>query len=563
MVGGGVPLTRSPANNRYHIMVFLIRNYLKNLFLTFLTATLLALSFPNHSIYIFAWVGLVPWLVANNAKSPLWSFVLSLICGMIFFMGIFDWILEISGYTYLHHALLALYLGSYFGIFGLALSVISRRYGLAVSLVSAPFIWVSLEYLRSNMFFLALPWGLLSHSQHNNPITIQIASITGAYGISFLIVAVNSAIAAGILALNSRQNTPKTDNSYHGPSKRKLVVFASVALTLLVFDLVFGYLKLSTPLSGENIKISVVQGNIEQAKKWDKKYAGMIMETYTELSHRAAMDGPMLVVWPETATPKAINIDRSVYNHVKRVVRDTSTALLIGSSQQQKYGRKKSYKLKYTNSAFLIVPGKRKPEIQRYDKIRLLPFSEYLPMKKTVPWSFIQVPNFAGYAPGDKFNVFKLADFQFGVTICWENIFPELVRNFVKNGGQFIVNITNEARFGQTAAPYQFLSMSIMRAVENRVFVVRCANTGISCFIDPCGRVFDRVKDKDGRNIFVPGVLTRSIIPSSQKSFYTRYGNWLVWLSMFYSVILIVISFIRKRRFLTGDFKTLKIEGDL
>ncbi len=241
-------------------------------------------------------------------------------------MGIFDWILEISGYTYLHHALLAIYLGSYFGIFGLAVSIISRGCGVTVSLVSAPFIWISLEYLRSNMSFLALPWGLLSHSQHNNPITIQIASITGAYGVSFLIVLVNAAIAAGIIFFNFRQKALKSDDHYRGPSKQKIVVFVSVASALIIFALAFGYVRLSMPIGGENIRISVVQGNIEQAKKWDKKYAGMIMKTYTELSHQAAKDSPLLVVWPETATPKALNLDPKVSNNVKRIVQETSTA---------------------------------------------------------------------------------------------------------------------------------------------------------------------------------------------------------------------------------------------
>ncbi len=258
---------------------------------------------------------------------------------------------------------------------------------------------------------------------------------------------------------------------------------------------------------------------------------------------------PDIIIWPETATPRSIGENYGIYRQVKQIAKKSGAPLLLGSSERQKYGEKdvaNSSNRKYLNSAFLIRSKRVKEKDQRYDKIRLLPFGEYLPLKGTVPWSWINVPNIGNFMPGKEFTVFECPNFRFGVTICWENIFPELVRNFVKNGGQFIVNITNEARFGQTAAPYQFLSMSIMRAVENRVFVVRCANTGISCFIDPCGRVIDRVKDKNGHDIFVQGVLTGSIIPSSQKSFYTRYGNWLVWLSMIYSMTLLIISFSRK-----------------
>jgi len=142
-----------------------------------------------------------------------------------------------------------------------------------------------------------------------------------------------------------------------------------------------------------------------------------------------------------------------------------------------------------------------------------MPFGEYLPHEDVIPWSWIKAGAIGNYLPGTEYTVFQLPEGRLSVTICWENLFSNLVRQFVKRGAQFIVNITNEAWFGETAAPYQFLSMSVFRAVENRVYVVRCANTGISCFIDPCGRVVDRVKDENGRDIFVRGIVTGSVIP--------------------------------------------------
>ena len=150
--------------------------------------------------------------------------------------------------------------------------------------------------------------------------------------------------------------------------------------------------------------------------------------------------------------------------------------------------------------------------------------------------------------PGETHTVFDLPPHRFGVTICWENIFPDLVRQLVKSGAQFIVNITNEAWFGRTDAPYQFVAMNVFRAVENRVYVVRCANTGVSCFIDPCGRVLNRVKDINGNDIFVRGVLTGSVIPLESKTFYTRYGDWLVWLSFAVSTVTLVAALLRKRK---------------
>jgi apolipoprotein N-acyltransferase len=218
---------------------------------------------------------------------------------------------------------------------------------------------------------------------------------------------------------------------------------------------------------------------------------------------------------------------------------------LLGSSHHQKFKGKKSKTAKYLNSAYLIPPEKEIAS-QRYDKIRLLPFGEYLPLKEKIPWSYIKVPDIGTYTPGDKFTLFTLSDVKFGVTICWENIFPDLVRQFVKDGAQFIVNITNEAWFGETAAPYQFVAMNVFRAVENHVYVVRCANTGVSCFIDPYGRIVDRIKDENDKDIFVRGVLTGSVIPQKTQTIYNRFGDWLVWCSFFVSFMLLLVAVFRR-----------------
>ena len=150
--------------------------------------------------------------------------------------------------------------------------------------------------------------------------------------------------------------------------------------------------------------------------------------------------------------------------------------------------------------------------------------------------------------PGKVFTIFETPDFRFGATICWESTFPDLVRQFVKKGAQFIVNMTNEAWFGDTEAPYQFLSSTVFRAVENRVYVVRCGNTGISCFIDPYGRIVDRVKDVNGKDVFVRGVLTGSVIPLDSKTFYTQHGDWLVWLSLICSGVFLLTALLKKER---------------
>lgn len=293
--------------------------------------------------------------------------------------------------------------------------------------------------------------------------------------------------------------------------------------------------------------MSLVQGNIEQIKKWDPRYAHEIMKIYANLTEQASKDQPALIVWPETATPGSINEDIKLLIEVRNITMKAGTYLLLGSAAHQKFHEKQIKGFKYLNSAFLIRPEPKLLKQQRYDKIRLFPFGEYLPLKGIIPWSILNVRESSDYTPGAEFTIFETPTFRFGSIICWENVFPDLFRQFVRRGSQFIVNITNEAHFGKTAAPYQLVSISVFRAVENRIFVVRCANTGISCIIDPHGRIVDRIKDDKGQDIFVRGVMSGWIIPLDSRTIYTRYGDWMVWVVLVGTLIFLIVSFFKKR----------------
>jgi len=415
---------------------------------------------------------------------------------------------------------------------------------MTTALLAAPFLWVFLEYIRSNLSFLSLPWGLLAHSQYQYLPVIQVASLSGAYGISFLIVMVNSAITAIVYPVFWRLGKTHL-GSNRLPSNKGKMVLAITASLLMGLVLFHGHIKVSKPIVGQGIKVSVVQGNIEQPKKWDPKYARFIMQTYAELTQKGSEEQPALIIWPETATPWSINQDPLLYAQIRRIAKTAGAYLLLGSAQPHKFRLANSKEIKYLNSAFLVPPEVEISRNQRYDKIHLLPFGEYLPYREIIPWSYIKVPDVGSYMPGEEFTIFRHPSFRFGVTICWEDIFPELVRRLVKGGAQFIINITNEAWFGRTAAPYQFVSMSVFRAVENRLYVLRCANTGVSCFIDPYGRVIDRVIDNRGQDIFVRGVLTRSIVPMESKTIYTRYGDWFVWLCFACSTVFLILAIFR------------------
>ena len=507
----------------------------------FISGILTYASFPSQNLPFLAWFALVPLLLSLTRSTPLGGFAVAFIFGVVFYTGLFNWIFDLQKYTLLHHAVLGVYLCPLLGIVGWIVSYLAKRCGVATALFSAPFLWVVQEYIHSNLSFLALPWGLLAHSQYQQPLLIQFTSITGTYGVSFLMVLANSAISALLyfFFFNKTFSESKAGRRYSLKGGTALVLTAIIAVSLVI---VHGYYVLSRPPKGEEVKLSVVQGNIEQAQKWDKRYASAIMQIYSDLSNLASKDSPELIIWPETATPRAINLDKKLYSQVKRVAQSTATPFLLGSAQLVKFKVNEPKNFKYLNSAYLIAPDLNKKNDKRYDKTRLLPFGEYLPHKEKIPWAHINVPDVGHYLPGKEYTVFSLDTFRFAATICWENIFPDLVRKFVNNGAQFIVNLSNEAWFGKSAAPYQFLSMSVFRALENRIYIVRCANTGISCFIDPCGRVIDRVRDEKGLDIFVRGVLTGSITLLENKSFYTRFGEWFVWLCIFCSVAFLPIA---------------------
>jgi apolipoprotein N-acyltransferase len=358
------------------------------------SGVLLSAGFPETDLSFLVWIGFVPLLLAVITLKPVYGYLLSHLTGMVFIIGVFDWILFVPGYTLLHHSLLVFYLGSYFGLLGLLFCFIARRSGPLMALVAVPFIWVALEYMRSNFFFLALPWGLLAHTQYQMPPVIQIAALTGAWGVSFLIVMVNAAIAALCLSFpkfRKDQNLPVIENTRFLPA---------IAAVLLITTLVYGYWTTSEPIEGQSYKLALVQGNIEQDKKWDKTYAKFIMETYTRLSIEASKSEPDMIVWPEAATPRAIYHDRRMFRDILNLAKSISTPLLFGSTNPQKFKRAGTKNLKFLNSTFLVPPDLKGQINQRYDKIRLFPFGEYLPYSNVIPWASINVPELTNYQAG-------------------------------------------------------------------------------------------------------------------------------------------------------------------
>jgi len=297
------------------------------------SGTLLTFAFPKYDLGWIGWFAIVPLLISILGRNAWLVFFTSLIFGVTFFTGVFSWIFDVPGYKIHHHFLLGLYFGPLMGLFGLTVNRIARRWNTGAALLATPFVWVSFEFIRSNLSFLALPWALLGHSQFQYPLLIQIASYTGAYGISFLIAFANAALAAVVLSFFA---SFEGDRLYKvSPASRKTAI--SMLLATVAFaglTLLYGNVILSQPINGQGIKTSVLQGNIDQKMKGNpKKHSRFIMQKYTDLTRQALKDQPELIVWPEAATPGFVLKNTSLYQQTTSLVKEAKTYFLIGSSE--------------------------------------------------------------------------------------------------------------------------------------------------------------------------------------------------------------------------------------
>jgi apolipoprotein N-acyltransferase len=480
------------------------------------SGVLLALAFAGLEIGWVAWVALVPLIIALRDKRPLPALALSWVGGGVFIVGSFYWILSVPGYNMLDELLLAGYLGSYVAAWGLGLAVFRRLTG-SYGVLVAPALWVALEYLRGHIGFLSLPWMFLGHSQYSNLVVIQLAAFTGVYGVSWLIVLVNVAIARALEVLGDSRSARNPASAI----RRAMRPIAGAGL-LIVVALTYGFTTLFVSVEGERLRVGVVQGNIPLGKKWDPGSRAAIMERHIGLARAVVQQAPQLIVWPETAVPGDVQRHAPLREAVARLAVETQTYFLVGSSEFAKF-TDRSLVNKFYNSMFLFAPS---GTIEgHYRKIRLVPFGEYEPLQGTVQWPKTIVSAVGGLLTGHDLTIFSVGKTRLATPICWEILFSDLVRDFVNGGARLIVNATNEAWFGDSAAPRQMLGIAAFRAVENRVAVVRAANTGISAFIDPFGRITHRLRGPDGREAFVEGVLTADTIVSSGTTFYTRFGD--------------------------------------
>lgn len=487
---------------------------------------LLPLCFPKFDLGYLAWVALVPLHLTLDHIPKRRAFWLGWLTGTIGFTGIMAWVVTAMNtygkvplpVSYAILLLLTAYLGLYVALYSLSvvwLRDLIPRYGIAL----APCFWVSLELLRT-YFLSGLPWCLLGYSQYRHIEMIQIADHFGVYGVSFLIVLVNVTLAELLSWLAP----------YFRGFRPARLPWELATLTALLVALSWHYGSWITSerpfgdVARSTLRVGVVQPNIDQAVKWDLAFRDETMARLDRLTGQLG-SGLDLVVWPEAATPFLLEREREYQAQLMAWAERAGAPILLGSPALRFYPDRRPYLL---NSAYLLTPEGQL--LGRYDKHHLVPFGEYIPLKGSLLFFLDKLVEGIGdfeagpgstvlsFVPGAETHAGS-RPVKFGVAICYEVIFPDLVRQFAANGAEFLVTITNDGWFGPSSAPAQHFAMVVFRSVENHLAFARSANTGISGFIDPFGRIIE------ASPLFTETALHATLTAWQPHTFYSRHGD--------------------------------------
>ncbi|MEW6593557.1 MAG: apolipoprotein N-acyltransferase [Thermodesulfobacteriota bacterium] len=459
-----------------------------------------------------AWFALVPLLVTLRGVSPRTATLLGLTCGLAFYLPLLAWIITVlATYGQVHPAvaatallLLALYMALYLALFSRWFCMAPARHLLWF----APALWVGLDVTRG-WLFTGFPWQDLGYSQYTLLPLIQLADLLGHHGVTFAIVLANTVLGLLLLRRSDPERQPLPD----------LLPLATAAL-LLVLCLGYGLLRLGTVNADlarqPRLPVAVIQGNIPQDQKWAPDYQEATVREYVDLSGTALARQPeSLVVWPETALP-FYPLENSLFLRLTDLTRAHRACLLTGAPHREPDPEQGV--LRYSNSSFLIGPDGR--VIGQYHKQHLVPFGEYIPLRRILPFFAPIVETLGDFTPGDSRAPLICGTARLGVLICFESIFPELARESTALGANLLVNLTNDAWFGRSTAPWQHLSMAVFRAVENRRSLVRAANTGVSGIILPTGAV------RESTTLFTAASRTAQVPLLATETIYALAGHF-------------------------------------
>jgi apolipoprotein N-acyltransferase len=486
------------------------------------SGALFVLSFPKFGHPAFGWIALTPLLVALSGAALRRAFLLGLATGVIYFTGTLYWITGVMAVygglqtwvAVLINAALIAYLALFPALFALITRRLVMAYGRS-ALLAAPVVWVATELGRS--YITSFPWELLGYSQVTVLPIAQLASLFGVYGLSMLAAAVSAALA--FAAAGPRQGPVR-----YMPAAGAVMIVLAIAA--------WGSRRVAASdwtRAGEPIRIGMIQGNVDQAQKWDVKRASSIFQDYVNMTRQAIREGAQLVLWPESSTPFLFEEDRPAAAVVRTLAQQARVPIVFGSDQIER-GRPD----RYYNSAFLVRADGATGGV--YRKMHLVPFGEYVPFQRLLFFAAPLTEQAGTFSPGLNPELLPVDSHRLSVAICYEVVYPDLVRQFVTGGSELLTTITNDAWFGQTSAPMQHFQQAAMRAIENGRYLVRSANTGISGIVDPYGRVLAQTK------IFESAVVVGEARFLRTSTFFSRHGDVLAYASVVATLVLLVVA---------------------
>jgi apolipoprotein N-acyltransferase len=496
---------------------------LKKLLLALAAGVLNWAVFPKIGLWPLVWICQLPLLLALFRENSLFrSLLFGFVAGLVFFFGTCHWIagvlLNYGGLPWigaqLLFLLLALYLSSFYALFSWAFARLSLS-APSICFWLAPALWVSTEYLRAQVL-TGFPWCLLGYGLVDAVNLAQIAEWTGVYGLSFAAISV-SAFAAEVVVR---------------PSRSAALRLGSVASVLLCLALGFGWTGREPGKATHLVRI--VQTNIDLDQKLDAVTKSSLLDELAKLSipseqpqMDAGSDVLRLILWPETPAAFYFNHDPEFRRRMENIAISTRAYFFLGFVDFRPRSSDSAERDPYNSVAMISAEGRA---ISQYDKVHLVPFGEYIPYQNL--FFFVdKISTEAGnFRPGDRVVVTPLDNQRSaGTFVCYEAVVPDLVRQFARDGGQLFVNVTNDAWFGESPAPFQHLLMARMRAIENHRYLLRAANSGISAIIDPDGRIVNTVP-RNQRT-----VLEGHFDFETQMTVYSQYGDIFAWLCLFAS----------------------------
>lgn len=503
--------------------------------LAVISGIMLGLSFPPFETGVLAVAAFIPFLILfDDIDGYRESFLFSYVTFFVFNLITVYWA---GGFTHgkdlylmAAGAMLIIVHPVFFSIPVLVWTAFRRQFGFKPALFALPFIWVAFEFIHAHSE-VSFPWLILGNSQTYDLPVVQFISYTGAYGLSFWLLWLNVLLFVVYAKVAVRDWRPAS-----------IQTFASLTGIVLLYLLpkFYGNVVLKNPpaTSGKSLRVGVVQPNIDPFEKWQPNSESQIT-VLQKLTRDAARERAELVLWPETAVPfyLLLPIHQSSFVQIRQQVDSLNIYLLTGIADAVYYqtGEEipKSSKTSRTgqrydtfNSSIMLSPNDG--EIQKYAKNLLVPFAERVPYSEELSFLNAMQWNFGmgGWNSGREATVFRLKtealpEVKFSNLICYESVYPGFVADFVKRGAQFLTVITNDSWWGNTSGAYQHKQFGILRAVENRRWIVQCANGGVSCFIDPFGHILHATE------MYKEAVVVENIEPKTELTYYSQHGDWL------------------------------------